>query len=137
MNAIVKNANASTNVPNVSHLTLVPQDPLIEALRSRSRRAASELHRRFAPSMLAMAKKRVPRDDADDIVQDAFLMALRAPSYPETLADLERWLHGLLFRAIDARRRTTARENLVDAVQCLLDRDSLEEQDANNEGDYR
>ena len=97
-------------------------DPLIAGLRARSRRAASELHRRFARSMLSVAKQRV-QSDAEDIVQDAFIIALESPaeSFPRDVAALETWLHGIVHRVVKTRRVCRAREVLVDAVTLLDD----------------
>ncbi len=98
-----------------------PADELIIKLRARSRSAASEMYRRFAPGMLAVARKRMSAADADDIVQQAMLVVLTSTKIPDTVDGLRRWLHGVVYRLIDTRKSHRAGEVLVDADACILD----------------
>ena len=117
-------SNASDNVATFAANDVKPGvDPLIVGLRARSRRAAADMYRRFAPSMRALAQKRVPQADVDDVVQDAMLVALTSPetAVPNDVAALEEWLHALVRRVALSRRPRGAREIVVDAVACLED----------------
>lgn len=96
-------------------------DPLIAQLRARSRRAAAEMYKRFAPSMLEIARSRTRAADAEDVVQEAMLIALTVKKLPDSVEGLGRWLLGVVYRLTDARNAIRAREDLVDAVACLED----------------
>jgi len=50
---------------------------LVAAAREGDRRAFGQLYDRFAPMVHGLLLARVPRDDVDDLVQDAFLQAMR------------------------------------------------------------
>lgn len=98
-----------------------PADDLIIKLRAHSRSAASEMYRRFAPSMLRVARKRTSAADAEDIVQQAMLIVLTANKVPDTVDGLRRWLHGVVYRLVGTNKSHRAGEVLVDADLCILD----------------
>ena len=50
---------------------------LVEAARQGDRAAFAQLHDRYAPMVHGILLARVPVDDADDLVQDIFLHAMR------------------------------------------------------------
>ena len=50
---------------------------LVAAAREGDRRAFGQLYERFAPMVHGLLLTRVPRADVDDLVQDAFLQAMR------------------------------------------------------------
>ncbi|HSD27623.1 MAG TPA: sigma-70 family RNA polymerase sigma factor [Vicinamibacteria bacterium] len=50
---------------------------LVAAAREGDRRAFGQLYDRFAPMVHGLLLARVPRADVDDLVQDAFLQAMR------------------------------------------------------------
>jgi DNA-directed RNA polymerase specialized sigma24 family protein len=96
-------------------------DDLIVQLRARSRRAAAEMVERFTPSMRRVARSRACAADAEDIVQEAMLIALTATKLPDSVEGLGRWLHGVVYRLANTRNGRRAGEDLVDAVACLED----------------
>ncbi len=50
---------------------------LVAAAREGDRHAFGQLYERFAPMVHGLLLARVPRGDVDDLVQDAFLLAMR------------------------------------------------------------
>jgi DNA-directed RNA polymerase specialized sigma24 family protein len=117
------------NAPVVIHreppkLSLVTEDPLLQGLRSRKRSAAAELYRRFRPMLLEVATKRAGESDAEDIVEDAMLIALTAltaKSYPDTIVLLESWLERLVLRGTRDRRNALIETDLRDSDECISD----------------
>src|SRR6185369_1677477 len=63
-----------------------PEDlALVEAARGGDRGAFEELYRRYARMVHGIVLARVPRDEADDVVQEVFILVLRR--IPDLRAD--------------------------------------------------
>lgn len=69
------------------------------------------LHREHAGAVRAYARRRIGRDEADDVVADVFVVAWRriadAPPEPRT------WLLGIARRVLANRRRTAKRQRAL------------------------
>jgi DNA-directed RNA polymerase specialized sigma24 family protein len=128
--------NATTIIHrDTPKLSLVTEDPLLQGLRSRKRSAAAELYRRFQPMLLDVATKRAGASDAEDIVQDAMLVALTAKSYPDTIAALASWLTRLVLRGTRDRRNALMETDLRDSDVCISDAAVLGEEIFDPRGD--
>jgi RNA polymerase sigma-70 factor (ECF subfamily) len=89
-------------------------DALVERARRGDDSAFAALHGRWAPRALRFALARLgDRDDAEDVVQETFLAALRGlPSYQGRSA-FGTWLLGITFHLICRTQRRRARAAFV------------------------
>lgn len=89
---------------------------LVELARRGRHDAFDELVRRHAPRAHAVAARIVRRDDAQDVVQDAFVAALRALPGFRRDAQFATWLHRIVLNASYAhlRRRPAGQVELGD-----------------------
>jgi RNA polymerase sigma-70 factor (ECF subfamily) len=79
---------------------------LVAAARDGDRAAFGQLYDRFAPMVHGLLLARVPRADVDDLVQDAFLQAMRRLGSLRTLEAFGPWLAAIARnRARDHWRR--------------------------------
>lgn len=91
---------------------------LSSQIRSGSPEAWAELFRRDRPKLLALASRFVSRDDAEDVVQDAFLSTLRSREQFRGQAHPSTWLYRATVNAALMHLRTRRRrptESLDDA----------------------
>lgn len=84
---------------------------LIARLRAGDERAYEELIRTYGGRLLAVARRYVRNDeDAQDIVQSAYLSAFRALERFEGQAQLSTWLHRIVVNTALMRLRTRRRK---------------------------
>ena len=107
----------TTTLPPVS-LVAGPKrdgdDDLVERILAGDESAFAVLHGRWAPRVLRFALSRLSdRDDAEDVVQEAFLAALRGlPSY-QGRSSFGTWLLGITYHLICRVQRRRARASFV------------------------
>lgn len=91
--------------------------PLVRAARAGDRDAYGELYRRFSRAVHGVLLARLPRADAEDLVQDVFLHAMtRLKELREPTAFCG-WLCTIARRrAVDHYRRAPVHEDFTDAV---------------------
>ena len=90
---------------------------LVAAARDGDRRAFGQLYERFAPMVHGLLLARVPRADVDDLVQDAFLQAMRRLGSLRDAEAFGPWLAAIARnRARDRWRRGEDVEPLPDEV---------------------
>jgi len=78
-------------------------------------RAFRELHRRLAPYLLAVARRRsVPSDQAEDLVQQAFLNAHLSRDGFDLGGDFRAWITRILVNLTIDRARSSHRRRFVD-----------------------
>jgi RNA polymerase sigma-70 factor (ECF subfamily) len=99
---------------------------LVAAAQGGDRSAFGELHALYARMVHGILLSLVPRDEADDLVQDVFLMALKSLSRLRDAATFGAWLAMIARnRAHDFRRRRRSPEALPDDVpereSCLVE----------------
>lgn len=96
-----------------------PFDPtLAEQARAGDRRAFAALHARFAPMVHAVLLAKVPPQEADDLVQDVFLLALRKIGSLRDAGALGPWLCTLARnRAADFWRRGARDAELPEQIE--------------------
>jgi RNA polymerase sigma-70 factor, ECF subfamily len=83
-------------------------DELVAALRAESPHAFAELHRRYHDALLAFARKMLggAHHDAEEVVQDVFVKALRSLHSSDREIALRPWLYAITRnRALDTIRR--------------------------------
>lgn len=91
--------------------------PLVHAARAGDRDAYGELYRRFSRAVHAVLVARLPRSDAEDLVQDVFLHAMTRLAELREPAAFCGWLCTIARRrAVDHYRREAVHEDLTDAV---------------------
>jgi RNA polymerase sigma-70 factor (ECF subfamily) len=120
------------NVPGAQSLESAPRDAdesaeadLVERLKSGDEAAFDEAVRRFGPPMLAVARRFMGHEqDAQDVVQDAFLSAFKAVDRFQGDSRLSTWLHRITVNAalmkLRSRRRTSER-SIEDLLPRYLD----------------
>jgi RNA polymerase sigma-70 factor (ECF subfamily) len=92
------------------------EDATIRAAIEGDRGAFGELYVRYARMVHAILLARVPPGDAEDLVQDVFLTAMRQLRGLRTAAAFRGWLGAIARnRAIDYHRESRARVPLEDA----------------------
>jgi len=93
-----------------------PEDlALVEAARGGDRRAFEELYRRYARMVHGIVLARVPRDEADDVVQEVFILVLRRIPGLRDDASFGGWLAAIARnQARDYHRRATDTAELPD-----------------------
>ena len=110
----------ATSAASVSLRTL-DDDALVAQLRDGSRAAVGELFRRHAPAIRAVVVARGGRNDADDVVQETFLVVLNGRFTPAPGRTLG-WLRGIAVRILSKRRRAAYDEIVTDADALIADR---------------
>jgi RNA polymerase sigma-70 factor (ECF subfamily) len=105
-------AVASTPAPDADELV-----GLVESARQGDRPAFAVLYRRFARTVHGIVLARVPRADADDVVQDVFLTAMeRLPALRDPSA-FAGWLSAIARnRAVDHLRHAPKTTELPELV---------------------
>lgn len=94
----------------------------VAALKSRAPGAVEALVEEHSPAMLASALAwGLPRADAEEAVQDAFLDFLKAVERFEGRSSLKTFLFGVLFHKCSERRRKSRREEAVEDVEAAFD----------------
>src|SRR5262245_24016060 len=94
------------------------EDGLIQAAAAGDRSAFGELYVRYARMVHAILLARVPPGDAEDLVQDVFLSAMRQLRGLRTAAAFRGWLGAIARnRAIDYFRGAKRNEPLDEAVE--------------------
>jgi len=117
-----------------SSMPEIPDDlTLVGAARQGDRAAFGQLYRRFAPMVHGILLARVPHQEADDLVQDVFLSALRRLSMLRDDASFPAWLAAIARnRANDHHRRAVETIELSESVAsgCASGREALAVLDA-------
>lgn len=86
----------------------LPEEPLVRRAMAGDAGALDELLARHRETALRCASRVVGRDEAEDIVQDAFLLAIRFIKSVQEPAKFDRWLLAIVrFRAFRAIRKET------------------------------
>ena len=92
-------------------------DPDLEAARRGDAQAFTALHDRYAPMVHAVVLARVPRHDAEDIVQEVFLTALRKLHQVRDPRAFGGWLCAIARnRVVDLHRRPRATRALPEEL---------------------
>src|SRR5215470_9487342 len=68
----------------------------------------------FRRALVQMVRRRVPEDEAEDIVQSALAEALTAPNAPEETDGLRRFVWGIARHKVADFYRRARRENLAE-----------------------
>src|SRR5579872_3487122 len=96
-------------------------DGLIRAAVEGDRGAFGELYVRYARMVHGILLARVPAGDAEDLVQDVFMSAMRQLRGLRTAAAFRGWLAAIARnRAIDYFRHAKDSEPLDDGKECKL-----------------
>ena len=101
-------------------LTTLSDDELVARFRGGDDAAFGEIHRRYRRPLLAFARRMVNAGghDADDVVQDAFVRALRGLRVTDRPMALRPWLYAIVRnRALDELRAPQRTERYDDAVR--------------------
>ncbi|MGO9715125.1 MAG: sigma factor [Polyangiaceae bacterium] len=106
---------SSTSLRSATDETLVALLPTHTSL------VVGEMYRRFAPKLRAAAVRRVGESDADDVVQNVFVVVLSEARFRPAPGSLLPWLAGIAKRVADGRRAEVHRETPVPADQALCD----------------
>lgn len=123
-------ASLSSNKPpavrssEISHTVQIDDDEfeLVRRLREGDECAYETVVRKFAPRMLAVARRFLPDgNDAQDVVQNALLSAVKAIHGFAQQSQLSTWLHRIVVNAalMELRRR---RHHAEDSIEDLLPR---------------
>jgi len=93
-----------------------PEEPsLVAAARAGNRDAFEELYRRFSPMVHGILLGKVSKQDAEDLVQDVFLIVLRQLPTLREAAAFPGWLAAIARnRANDHHRRSVATTEVPD-----------------------
>jgi RNA polymerase sigma-70 factor, ECF subfamily len=95
---------------------------LIRRLREGDERAFETLVREFAPRMLSVARRFLPeRQDAQDVVQNALMSAIKAIRNFAQQSQLSTWLHRIVVNASLMELRSRHRR-VEDSIEDLLPR---------------
>ena len=101
---------------------------LLRRVRANDERASAEFVRRFAPRMLATARRLLGSEAAaDDCVQEAFLSAFRNIDKFEERAKLSTWLHRIVVNTALMRLRSSShrKEQSIDDLLPRYDDDGF------------
>jgi RNA polymerase sigma-70 factor (ECF subfamily) len=105
-------AVAPTPAPDADELVR-----LVESAQQGDRPAFAALYRRFTRTIHGIVLARVPRADADDIVQDVFLVAMERLAALHDPAAFAGWLSAIArHRVVDHLRRTPKATELPELV---------------------
>src|SRR5436309_14286286 len=92
-----------------------PEEPIIRAALAGDRSAFGEIYVRYARMVHAILLARVPPADAEDLVHDVFMSAMRQLRGLRTAAAFRGWLGAIARnRAIDYHRESRERVPLED-----------------------
>jgi RNA polymerase sigma-70 factor (ECF subfamily) len=95
------------------------EGPLVEAARRGDRDAFGKLYDLYARMVHGILLARVPRSDADDLVHDVFLLAMRKLHRLRDGTAFGAWLAAIARnRANDFHRRTRRSETLPQDIAC-------------------
>ena len=104
-------------------LATLTDDQLVLRFRNGDDAAFSEIHRRFRAALTAFARRMLHGSghDADDVVQDAFIRALRALRATDHEMALRAWLYMIVRnRAYDLHRSASAHRTESDERLALV-----------------
>jgi len=104
-----------------SSLRTETDESLVALLPTHTSLVVGEMYRRFAPKLRAAAARRVGESDADDVVQNVFVVALTEARFRPAAGRLLPWLAGIAKRVADRRRAEAYRETPVAADEALCD----------------
>src|SRR5262249_13559072 len=91
-------------------MVAMDDDALVERLRAGESEAFEELVRMYGGRLLAVARRYMrTEEDAQDVVQTAYLNAFRALSQFEGSCQLSTWLHRIVVNAALMRLRSRRR----------------------------
>ena len=83
---------------------------LIERVANGDIGALGELYDAYAAGLLSFVRRYAPPEDAEDIVQNAFVRVVAAaPSFDRSLGSGKPWLFGIALRVLRERRRSLRR----------------------------
>jgi DNA-directed RNA polymerase specialized sigma24 family protein len=111
-------------LPTAVTLRGATDDALVAALSTNAVTAATavgEMQRRFARQLRALATSLVGASDADDVVQDVFVVVLTEARFHPAPSRLLAWLSGITRRVANARRVQLHMERLEPADAMIAD----------------
>jgi RNA polymerase sigma-70 factor (ECF subfamily) len=110
-------ALAGTRVSGAPATARADAEPLVEAVRAGDQEAFNRLYALYAPLVHGIVLARVPRDEADDLVQDVFLTAYRKIDTLRDAASFGPWI-GMIARnrAMDFHRTRRETEDLSEEI---------------------
>jgi RNA polymerase sigma-70 factor, ECF subfamily len=95
---------------------------LIDGLRNGDEQAFETLVRKFGPRLLAKARRYLrSEDDARDVLQDAFLCAVRSIGNFKGDSRLSTWLHRIIINCVLMHLRTKKRRSEILDVEMEID----------------
>jgi RNA polymerase sigma-70 factor (ECF subfamily) len=100
-------------------------EELVDLVRSGDDRAFAEIHARYQPRLVGFARQLLggAHHDAEEVVQDAFVRALRALRADDREIALKAWLYTIVRnRALDVLRRPAHTTDLEPHAAVLCDR---------------
>lgn len=118
------NHHAGEKASEISHAAEISagERELVERLRAGDEMAFEILIRKFAPRMLAVARRFLPDEqDARDVVQNALISAIKALHNFAHQAQLATWLHRIVVNAALMELRSR-RRRAEDSIEDLLPR---------------
>ncbi len=123
MNTAIKLTNTVPALHVVSSRALADasDDTLLALARDGSRPAIDQLHRRHARPLVAWLRARNLRRDADDVVQDVFLILLTQPGSLPATGKVIPWLRGIAYRVARKKNALLCAEDLVASVERMFD----------------
>jgi len=100
-----------------------PIEPaFLERLRRRDSAALAEVVQEHARALFAGATALgFSRDQAEDLVQDVFVVFLQRMDSFEGRSQLRTWLFGILYRKAKEKRRITAVDDQTDLIESVLE----------------
>jgi RNA polymerase sigma-70 factor, ECF subfamily len=97
---------------------LTEEGTLIDGLRNGDEQAFETLVRKFGPKLLATARRYLrSEDDARDVLQDAFLCALKSIGNFKGDSQLSTWLHRIVINCAFMHLRTKKRRSEIQDVE--------------------
>jgi DNA-directed RNA polymerase specialized sigma24 family protein len=108
-------------IPTTLSLRDATDEALVAALSANASAAVGEMHRRFARQLRGLAVSLVGASNADDVVQDVFVVVLTEARFHPAPSRLLGWLFGITRRVASARRVQLHMERLEPADAMIAD----------------
>ena len=109
-------------IPTPLTLRDATDEALVAALSTNPSASVGEMHRRFARKLRGLAVSLIGASDADDVVQDVFVVVLTEARFRPAPSRLPAWLSGITRRVANARRVQLHMERLEPADAMIVDR---------------
>ena len=105
--------------------TIAPHSPELHHPALRATLAMPQLRE----SLRSLVRRRVPRQDADDVLQAVLCDALAAENVPQVADEIPRWLMAIARHKVADFHRRASRERVADGVEARSPFDPVEERD--------